>query len=208
MIGLALVRYSMYSIRNPPENEYYWDFRNGFPPHYSGWGNLELVNEGIQISDTNTSYCGCLFCPFTHNNNWGMETLVKVTNTDSHAGEMKGAVAILTRDSSKVNCESTIGIYPNTTIARCRHKVNGIDEIGYHESHDGGMIFALPFKIQLNVWYKLRFVFYQSKLECYINDTKYFEATGLGESSVDYTQPHLGVHNGTAIFQYIEIWDL
>jgi hypothetical protein len=197
-----------YFIWNLPKNEYYWDFRDGFPPNYSGWGDLKIVSEGIQLSDTHMSYCGVIFTPFQHNPEWGMETLVKVTDIDYHAGEMKGAIAILTRDSSKVNCESTFGIYPNTTIARCRHKINGIDEIGYHEPHDGGIIFTLPFKIQLNVWYKLRFVFYQGNLECYINGTKYFEKAGLSKSSVVYTQPHLGIHNGTTIFQYIRIWSL
>ena len=204
---LQIISLFNYIDFNVYENEYYWDFRNGFPPDYSGWGTLELVSEGIQISDTAASYCGLIFTPFRHNPEWQMETLVEITKSDYHAGEINGAVAILTRDSSKVNCESTLGLYPNTTVARCRHKINGIDELGYQDSSDGGITFSLPFKFELNTWYKLRFFFHKGNLECYINDTKYFEQAGLSVSSTVYTQPHLGIYNGTAVFQYIKIWN-
>lgn len=182
---------------------YYHDFKTGFPPNYFGWGDLESVSEGIQINP-GSSYCGAIFCPFTHKPEWGMETMVKVTSIDSVATGI-ATVSILTRMPDynprvAVKCESTFGIYPNSTKARCRHMINYTDELG-----EGGLVFALPFKIQLDTWYKLRFVFYQSKVECYINHTKYFEKTSLHESPVDYTQPHLAVFNGTAVFEYIKI---
>jgi hypothetical protein len=69
-------------------------------------------------------------------------------------------------------------------------------------------MFHIPFTFQMNTWYTLRFVFNQGTVQCYINGTKYFQQAGLGASPVDYTEPHLTVFYGTAIFQYIEIWNL
>lgn len=190
---------SQLNTLNVTYQNYYWDFRSGFPFGYSGWGNLQIVNEGIQISQ-GTKYCGLIFIPCRHASEWTMETLVIFTSTDL---SKYASAAILTRDGYGTNCESALDIYLNTPSASVRHMINRADELGKE-----GTYFTLPFKIQLNVWYKLRFAFCQNKVECYINDTKYFEKAGLHKSSVDYTQPHLAVFNGTAIFQYIRIWNL
>ena len=181
------------------EEVYYHDFRNDYSSNtsaekMSGWGNRTFTEEGLVLSQ-GSYYCGCVFVQFRHDAEWAMETCVKVVESGVQTN-----VQILTREGKQVKDESGMTLYINSVKASARHKINGTNEL------DKG--FTLPFNVQLNAWYKLKFLFYQGKIECYINDVKYFEKSGLGKCPVDYTQPHLAVFNGTAIFQYIKIWNL
>jgi len=177
---------------------YSHDFREGYPesgnPPRFGWGDISLTDEGVQLNPGN-KYCGLIFAPYKHSNEWMMETQVKFINSTYPA-----KASILTRDGGEVNDESAFGICLDSSQATVRHMTNKTNQI-YEVIH-------LTFKIRENEWYKLRFAYYNSTVECYINDSLVYRKTGLTASLTDYTEPHLAVFNGTAIFQYIRIYQV
>jgi hypothetical protein len=132
IVALIITLYAYLTLlrpRSPQLNPAYWDFRNGYPPKYSDWGDVTLVSEGIQISP-GTFYCGCFFYPFTHNSSeWMMETLVKFTASENLSFPNEPNAELLTRDNVSVNDESDIAIYLNQNWGRVRQMVNGVDEI-------------------------------------------------------------------------------
>ena len=177
---------------------YSHDFREGHAPNWSGWGDVQLVEEGVQLS-SGTSYCGLYFFPVIHKNEWIMETMVKIT-TLVPTQEEYANVQLLTRDGPDVNSESGMILYCGITQGSARHMVDHVNYVY--------QAFPLPSTIELNTWYVMRFAFYNGTVECYVNGEKCFETDGnLTAHNGEYTQPHIAVFYGTAVFQNVKIYE-
>ena len=174
---------------------YEHDFRTGHAPNYSGWGNIQLVDEGLKLSPDG-EYCGCYFFPVEHPQQFMLEATAKMVSATDTLN-----IQLLTRDGPEVNDESGLTLYYGINQASVRHMVNKVDYL--LES------FQLDFVVELDRWYDLRFAFYDGKVEAYIDGEKCYESKGtLPESPVKYTQPHLAVFNGTAIFQVVRVYEV
>jgi len=173
---------------------YEHDFRSGHAPNWGGWGDSQLVEEGLWLHP-GEEYCGLYFFPVNHRNNFMIEATVKIV-----ASEGATDVQLLTRDGPAIGSESGIVLYFDTRQGSVRHMVSGTDYV-----YD---FFSLPFRVEMNRWYTMSLAFYRGRIEAYVDGKRYFRADGgLPAHEGLYTEPHVAVFYGAAIFQIVRVYE-
>jgi len=173
---------------------YEHDFREGHAPNWGGWGDISLVDEGLQLSPGG-AYAGVYFFPTTHKPEFMLETKVKMVKQDKEFLN----VQILTRDGSEVNSESGLTLFYGENKGSVRHMVNKCDYLLQS--------FEVGFTVELERWYIMDFAFYEGTVEAYIDGVKKCHFDGGYPKNGTYTEPHVAVFNGTAIFQYVRVYE-
>jgi len=173
---------------------YEHDFRNGHAPNWDGWGDIRLADEGLWLHPGG-EYCGLYFFPVNHGNTFMIEAVAKIV-----ASEGATDIQLLTRDGPAISSESGIVLYFNTGLGSVRHMVSWTDYV-----YD---FFPLPFTVEMNRWYTMSFSFHRGKIEAYVDGRRYFRADGgLPAHEGLYTEPHVAVFYGVAIFQIVRVYE-
>jgi len=101
----------------------------------------------------------------------------------------------MTRESVEVQYESGASLYFDASQGVARHMIAGADEV--FEA------FPLPMTLQLNVWYDLTFSFDGASVNVEVDGEVVFTAPAVGFNPAAYTQPHIAVFNGLALFESV-----
>jgi len=173
---------------------YHHDFREGHAPNWNGWGGIKLVPEGLQLSP-DKEYAGVYFFLVKHKPEFMLETKVKmVTQTEPNL-----IVQLLTRDGPEVNSESAVSLIYGINQGSVRHMIY---------KHDFLLeAFSIGFPVELDRWYELRLSFYEGVFKYHIDGVEKYKRNGKLPKNNTYTEPHIAVFKGTAVFQEVKVYE-